>query len=511
MAATNKGYCNTCKALVPARHEERDGKVFLVKDCPDCGQTETLVSADAERYFFKRSLDAGHEYVGCTMDCLRCDRARRPHFAFVNVTNRCNQNCPICIDNVPALGFSFEPPFGYFEALFSQLAQDDPKPTVALFGGEPTVREDLLDIIALARSHGLRARVLTNGLRLADPEYCRKLVESRAQILLSYDGRNPETYRHLRGRVPGMKRKQKAIENLAGIERVKRNGIILIMCVAKGLNDDEVGEYLEFCHGHRDILDAVYLMPLAHTWESADSDFEPERITPEDVEGLVDEAFEGYRVDFLPAGFVATAVRAAGHAGFQALPFLGAHPNCESICMLVSDGEKYVPMQHYLRRPMPDAARALLDLEERVAAREERWQRSVFGRALGALRLRGAALKLMGRLEMLGFILRQVRVGRVFRGTSVFKLLHALAIPLEILLGRRRRDAVRRHTNLDSWLQVVVLPFEDDYVLETERIERCPNAHAFLDPDTGKIKYVPICAWRMHNRTALKALADSWA
>ncbi len=151
----NRSPCNVCKRLAPARREEREGKVYLVKECRQCGRTETLISGDAERYFFKRSLDEGYPYGGCSLECLSCQRKRMPQFAFVNVTNRCNLNCPICIDNVPSLGFSFEPPMEYFDALFQRLARNDPKPTVALFGGEPTVRQDLFDIVRLARSFEL--------------------------------------------------------------------------------------------------------------------------------------------------------------------------------------------------------------------------------------------------------------------------------------------------------------------------------------------------------------------
>ena len=41
--------------------------------------------------------------------------------------------------------------------------------------------------------------MVTNGIKLADEEYCRKLIETRATILFAYDGDNPETYRVLRG------------------------------------------------------------------------------------------------------------------------------------------------------------------------------------------------------------------------------------------------------------------------------------------------------------------------
>ena len=44
----NRALCNRCQKLVPARHEEREHQIFLVKDCQDCGQTETLLSSNSE-------------------------------------------------------------------------------------------------------------------------------------------------------------------------------------------------------------------------------------------------------------------------------------------------------------------------------------------------------------------------------------------------------------------------------------------------------------------------------
>ena len=62
------------------------------------------------------------------------------------------------------MGFDFNPPLAYFEKIFQALARLEPRPTVQLIGGEPTVRNDLLDIIRLGNRYGLRASVVTNGL-----------------------------------------------------------------------------------------------------------------------------------------------------------------------------------------------------------------------------------------------------------------------------------------------------------------------------------------------------------
>ena len=150
----NRSFCNTCGKLAPSAQAERDGKVYLVKDCPACGKTETLIASDARRYFAKRALDYGHRDRACHLECASCQHTGAPpSFAFVDVTNRCNMDCPVCCDNVPSMGFSFDPPLPYFERLFGYLAKMEPKPTVALFGGEPTMLLICLWLLILIPDH----------------------------------------------------------------------------------------------------------------------------------------------------------------------------------------------------------------------------------------------------------------------------------------------------------------------------------------------------------------------
>ncbi len=363
----NRSFCNTCGELAPSTQLERDGKVYLVKDCRTCGKTETLIASDAQRYYAKRDLDYGHQYHGCNLNCSTCGHSGlTPSFAFVDVTNRCNMDCPICCDNVPSMGYTFDPPMEYFESLFGQLAQMEPRPTVALFGGEPTAREDLFDIIALSRKHGLKTRVVTNGLKMADPDYCDRLLATRATILLSYDGAHPETYMSLRGSAKSLPLKQKAIENIGKSPNLHAGRIYFITCVARGVNDHEIPELLDFYHSKRKFLSSVHFMPLAHTWKCGAMGFEPERITTEDIEDLVDQVYPDDTVDFIPAGFIAQFSLVSSLFGSTRFPFLGAHPNCESVYMLVSNGERYVPVSHYLRCTLTELGRDLMELEQRL-------------------------------------------------------------------------------------------------------------------------------------------------
>ena len=63
--------------------------------------------------------------------------------------------CPMCIASVQ-IGTEYHPPLEYFDKIFKKLATFKTKPFVELYGGEPTVRDDLLEIIKMARSYGLR-------------------------------------------------------------------------------------------------------------------------------------------------------------------------------------------------------------------------------------------------------------------------------------------------------------------------------------------------------------------
>ena len=221
----NRSRCEKCRAWVPAERVERDGKVYLAKRCPTCGPTEAYISASAERTHIKRALDPGYPHnERCEADCLNCTAHRQPTYAFVDVTNRCNLQCPMCADSVPGHGFVFDPPIEHLEKVFQHLAHFEPRPTIALFGGEPTVRRDIVDIVRLsAKKYGFKTRLLTNGLRLADAEFAEALLQARAHLLISYDGSNPRTYHELRNNAKALEHKGQ----LASAEKLMRSCLAL--------------------------------------------------------------------------------------------------------------------------------------------------------------------------------------------------------------------------------------------------------------------------------------------
>ena len=170
------GFCPKCRARVAARYIERDGGIFLRKDCSACGPTEALISTDAGKWHRKRA-QCGYEGTppsGCLLNCTDCNHGKTPTLVFLDVTNRCNMNCPICLANLDAMGFEFDPPMEYFDKVFEHLSKFSPRPKIQLFGGEPTVRNDLIEIIKRARTFGLAPR--------GQAQLCHALIQAHGAV-----------------------------------------------------------------------------------------------------------------------------------------------------------------------------------------------------------------------------------------------------------------------------------------------------------------------------------------
>lgn len=88
---------------------------------------------------------------------------------YVDVTHRCQMACANCYlpnRNIPDMDKS---------RLYEMLSRLPHKTDLRLIGGEPTLRNDLPEIISEIKRLGHRPILITNGLRLADKTYCDEL------------------------------------------------------------------------------------------------------------------------------------------------------------------------------------------------------------------------------------------------------------------------------------------------------------------------------------------------
>jgi hypothetical protein len=490
----NRGICLKCNKVVPAHHEARDNSVYLIKECAECGPSEALLSTDAVRFYAKRDLlgYAGEAQNTCGLNCTTCNHGKKPTLAFLDVTNRCNMNCPICLANIPAMGFQFEPPMAYFEKIFQALARLDPKPKIQLFGGEPTVRDDIVEIINLAKSYGLQARVVTNGVRLVDEEFCKRLLATGTQLMFAFDGRDPEIYRRIRNSERSYELKLKALEN---VRKHRKSKITIMCCAGVGVNEDSLADLGQFCHDGRDYIAALDLIPLTLTWgpETVDA----QNTTMEDVERMMSKAFPG--LEFVPAGLLQKTGDILAAFRMNRVTFGGAHPNCESVSLLISDGEKYQAPAKYLKRSFPDVIRDAVALNEKVP---EILKRSWIARSFGDTgKMVACALALWPLAR------RSLNFRAIFGGSA---LPATARIAWGLMRGKKMKDLLRANSRCQGILRVIILPFEESGCVESARLVECPTAFAYEHPVTGEVRLMPVCAWPIHKNQFLRAVAERY-
>ncbi len=472
------GLCEKCGSPTDARYEIRNNCVYLVKFCKDCGRTSSLVTKDARKWRWKREIAEYEEpsnLTSCSLDCRSCDHKLRkaPTTVAIDVTNLCNQKCPICLAYVEAMGFVYKPPIEYFEKIFKAFENSNPKPNMCFFGGEPTVHDNFLDIVRLAKAYGFQVQLFTNGLKLADMNYCRELCSLGVQVNFGLDGTKPEIYKILRGD-NSLAAKKKAFENVV---KCGVNKLAVITTLASGVNDSNMPEMMEFIHDHKENVSVWAFVPLTPCWESPDVKLDP--TTTECVENIFERILP--EVEFVSTGMMNFEILSR-FFGKQTLG--GSHPNCESATLLVSDGEKYVPISAYLNIPLSESLSRLRKLDKKLAKKSPdestaTWRRWLFD---------ASTLVQTAIILARGISLRKALDKPYF--------LNGMKALVDIVRGRKIDEILSKRTRFGNLLTLITIPYEDTGGLENARLHDCPAAFAYEDVKTGQIKTTAFCSWQ---------------
>ncbi len=121
----------------------------------------------------------------------------------LDVTNRCNLNCPICYANANAAGAHRRNIRGS-RSYYGTFRETTPyfAPVAQFSGGEPTLHPDIVRIIKKVELPFQHILLNTNGIRMAKSlDFCRETKEAYPDIALylSFDGTEPEPYKTIRG------------------------------------------------------------------------------------------------------------------------------------------------------------------------------------------------------------------------------------------------------------------------------------------------------------------------
>ena len=174
----------------------------------------------------------------------------------ISLTDACNFKCRYCREydpTSPSPGLSKEE-INLLVKVFSEYGLK----TVRFTGGEPLLRNDIVDIVASVRSYVEDVSLTTNGFFLK--KFAKPLKEAGLKrVNVSLDSLNPEKFRHLTGGGDLSK-------VLEGLEEAKRHfgGIKINTVAIKGFTEDEIDDLLMFCADNGFHLRFIELMPVGN-------------------------------------------------------------------------------------------------------------------------------------------------------------------------------------------------------------------------------------------------------
>ena len=302
--------CPVCMKPLSAVVLQRGAEMYMKKECTDHGEFQAVLWRGEPAYTewvhpktpWQPDNPATSVQKGCPFDCGLCPEHRQQTCtALIEVTQRCNLRCAYCFASSGA-GAEGDLSFSEIESRLSPLLTSGYMCNIQLSGGEPTVRDDLPEIVALGRSMGFEfIQLNTNGVRLAnDPHYVERLKEAGlASIFLQFDGTTDTINRELRG-APLLDRKRTAIVNCSAQDI----GVVLVPTVVPGVNDNDLGSIVRFAMEHAPGVRGVHFQPVSYFGRFPEIPADRDRITIPEIMHRLEVQTDGlFRAkDFSPPG-----------------------------------------------------------------------------------------------------------------------------------------------------------------------------------------------------------------
>jgi hypothetical protein len=464
--------------VIDAEVFEDNGKVLMRKTCPEHGDFEDLYWGDSK--LFNSFMKYNHyelplenpittERKGCPYDCGICPNHKSSTIlANIDITNRCNQRCPICFANAAVQGYLYEPTKEQIRDMLRVLRSQRPVPcsVVQFSGGEPTVRDDLPDLIRMAKEMGFaQVQIATNGVRLAqDIEFFKKLQDAGLNtIYLQFDGVTEEPYLEARG-YNALPRKLKVIENC---RKIGFKSVVLVPTLVRGVNDHQIGDMIDFVVKNRDVTRSLNVQPVAFTGRISKEELRERRITIPDFLQLVEEQTNGQikKEDFYPVpcvGSVGNFIEAWKH---EQVGVPTCHPACGAATFVFVEDGRLIPITRFID------VEKLFSLLDNLAVE---------------LRDKGK----LGRMSVIAKfskeLLHLVDIKEMPRSANITSLITSI-------VKDGKREALAELFSRSIFIGC--MHFQDPYNLDRERIQRCVIHYAVPD---GRI--IPFCTYNTIHR-----------
>ena len=196
---------------------------------------------------------------------------RRVNSLRVSITQRCNFDCFFCHQEGES-GPDGEATPEEIETIVSVAAELGIR-KVKITGGEPLIREDVVEIVRRVSSHVTEVSMTTNGYLLAE-RACELKEAGLDRVNVSFHSGNPDVFCKITGRDAYSKVK----EGIAAAKECGLNPVKLNMVVMKGLNEGEIPLMIDFANEVGATLQLIEYQPLERgvdDWSEYHYDLKP--------------------------------------------------------------------------------------------------------------------------------------------------------------------------------------------------------------------------------------------
>ncbi len=386
----------------------------------------------------------------------------------LDITENCNLNCPTCFANSGSAVSKFVRLPHIIRALETAIEREGGRIDVLMLsGGEPTVHPEIIEVIQEAIKRNVTRVVLnTNGVRLAkDDKLMAALAKmrERIEVYLQFDGFELETHLYHRG------------EDLREIkaELVKRLAqarifTTLVMAVAAGVNDKEIGRVTQYAF-ETDYIGGVSFQPVFGSGRANPID-PMNRVTTTGVLKMLGEQSGGL---VTPQDFIA-------------LPC--SHPDCCTISYFVRGDNGQL-----------NSIPRLLGIERLKANLGLVSNRIAFPDANATI-----------QAALIGMMSETTTITRPELIDYVLNLCESCDLGLNDFMKSVGRMIIKREHPIETvtkrMKRITIKSFMDAWTLNVERLQQCCVHVGSTDSETNPVR-VPFCARQLFSELRQKTSA----